>query len=96
MSKLNKTDHGTMSWTEKGSDKVLFVAKTLQCKHCGKHWIPQPGSGRVRGWCMNCHGPICGPGCATCVPEEALLENYEKGRPLDFRSIQVYVPADVP
>jgi len=42
---------------------------TLQCVHCMKHWIVQPGSGRRRGWCTNCNGPLCGgEKCFTCVP----------------------------
>lgn len=41
----------------------------------------------VRGFCTRCCGPVCGPGCADCIPEEQLLENYEKHRPLDFRPI---------
>lgn len=45
----------------------------------------------MRGWCMNCNGPLCGPGCAACVPTEQLLENYEKGRPLDFRPTVSYI-----
>ncbi len=47
-------------------------------------------AGRVmRGFCGRCNGPICSPGCATCVPEEQMLDNIERGRPLDF------VPASV-
>lgn len=44
---------------------------------------------KVRGFCLRCNGPICGPGCAECVPTEQLLENYEHYRPLDFRPIFV-------
>lgn len=50
----------------------------------------------IRGFCTNCMGPVCGPGCAECVPTEQLLENYEKGRPLNFRPTIVSVPAAVP
>lgn len=30
-----------------------------------------------RGWCMNCNGPVCGPGCAECVPVERYLAILE-------------------
>lgn len=53
----------------------------LQCVHCGSHFPRQPGSGKVRGWCVRCHGPICGPGCAACVPYEQQIENIEAGLP---------------
>lgn len=54
---------------------------TLRCVHCGGHWMIRPGSGITRGFCQNCMGPVCGPGCADCVPVELYLENVEKGRP---------------
>lgn len=54
------------------------VADTLQCVHCGGHWIPQRGSGMIRGFCRNCMGPVCGPGCARCVPAERQLELIEQ------------------
>ncbi len=57
---------------------------TLQCVHCGAHWIASPGSGKIRGFCMKCNGPICGPGCVECVPHEQKLENIEKGNPALF------------
>ena len=65
---------------------------TLQCVHCGCHWVASPGSGRVRGYCMNCNGPVCGPGCSKCVPMEQMLENIEQGRALDFKPIRTNVP----
>ena len=92
MGKLNKTDFGHITVCDPGADKPIMVAGTLQCCHCAKHWVPQPGSGRVRGWCMNCNGPVCGPACAKCVPIEQYLENVEKGRAEDFRPTQIFVP----
>lgn len=54
------------------------IADTLQCVHCGAHWIVQPGSGIQRGWCLNCRGPECGAqDCYTCVPFERWLEQME-------------------
>lgn len=90
--KLNKTEHGLVTLLDPGSDRPLLEVKTLQCVHCGGHWIPRPGSGMVRGFCTRCNGPICGPGCAECVPEEQMLENIEKRRALNFRPIVASVP----
>ena len=50
---------------------------------------------KMRGWCMNCAGPVCGPSCAACIPTEVYLENLEKGRPADFKPTQVFVPRDL-
>ncbi len=41
----------------------------------------------VRGFCLRCNGPICGPNCVECVPEEQLLENLEHGREMSFRPV---------
>lgn len=46
---------------------------------------------KIRGFCQNCNGPVCGPSCAACVHVEQLLENLEKGRPLDYKPIIVPV-----
>ena len=101
---------GLATWNDPGADKPLQAVKTAQCCHCGGHFPFEPKlttkfytaeeakklpNKTFRGWCMSCNGPVCGPGCAECVPEEQLLENYEKGRPLDFRPIVVSVPAAV-
>jgi hypothetical protein len=55
------------------------VADTLQCVHCNRHWIPIKGSGRKRGFCRECMGPLCGSKeCMTCVPFEKKLEDQER------------------
>jgi hypothetical protein len=54
------------------------VANTLQCVHCGAHWVPRRGSGITRGFCKRCMGPICGPRCQECVPFEKWLDKVEK------------------
>jgi hypothetical protein len=43
---------------------------TMQCQHCMKHFAVEPGSGRHRGWCTKCSGPLCGAATcmANCVP----------------------------
>jgi hypothetical protein len=62
---------------------TIKEVETRKCVHCGGHFHVSPGSGRIRGWCVNCAGPVCGPQCAECVPEEQLLENLEKGMSLE-------------
>lgn len=94
MANLRRTEHGLVTISDPGSDKPILEAGTLRCCHCGQHWVPKPGSGRVRGWCMNHAAPVCGPGCAECVDVEQLLENIERGRPLDFRPVVVSVSFD--
>lgn len=56
----------------------VTVADTLQCVHCGGHWVPRTGSGRVRGYCSRCNGPVCGRKCAVCVPLERWLDTVER------------------
>lgn len=54
------------------------AGETLQCCHCGKHWLVVRGSGKRRGFCLKCCGPTCGkPGCDRCVPLESRLEFCE-------------------
>lgn len=52
---------------------------TVQCVHCDAHWVIQPGSGKQRGFCMNCGGVTCGKElCETqCRPREQLIEEIE-------------------
>ena len=63
--------------------------ETLQCVHCGMHWRVQPGSGRQRGYCMNCDGPTCGKKvCMTkCVPAEKKIQEME-GRAQLHRALE--------
>lgn len=53
---------------------------TQQCVHCDKHYEYSPGSGKIRGWCYKCDGPVCGPDCAECFPYEKRMDLYEAGR----------------
>ena len=52
---------------------------TLQCCHCGRHWVMQPGSGRRRGYChLRCNSVTCGTAeCSVCVPIEKQLDIAE-------------------
>lgn len=88
---LRKTEGGLMVFNDPGADKPILEVATLSCCHCGGQWVPKPGSGRIRGWCMNCAGPVCGPGCAVCIPTDLYLENIEKGREPTFKPIIVPV-----
>ena len=57
--------------------------ETVQCVHCEMHWKIVPGSGRKRGYCLNCDGLTCGKqACETkCVPAEKMIEEMEgRGR----------------
>ncbi len=86
---LRRTEHGVLTVSDPGADRPLLESKTVQCCHCGGQFVPEPGSGKIRGFCFNCSGPICGSGCVNCVPTEQMLENIEKGRELDFKPIIV-------
>lgn len=45
------------------------VASTLQCPHCGGHFVSRKGSGHRRHFCLNCKGVTCGsPACIPCTP----------------------------
>ena len=46
------------------------VATTLQCPHCGAHFVSRKGSGHRRSFCLRCMGVTCGkPAClTTCTP----------------------------
>jgi len=55
------------------------IADTLQCVHCGGHFVSVKGSGMRRGWCRHCNGITCGSqACDVCVPLEKQLEQIEK------------------
>lgn len=54
------------------------IQETIQCVHCGAHINIVPGSGRERGFCLNCMGVVCGhKNCYECIPEEQMLLNME-------------------
>lgn len=66
------------------------VGHTLQCVHCGAHFLSIRGSGKKRGWCMLCNGVTCSrKKCLLdCVPFEKQLEISEgKKHP----SLQVHI-----
>jgi hypothetical protein len=80
-------DHGLIIISDPGKDKPIAEIKTLQCSHCGGHFPVEPGSGRIRGFCMKCNGPVCGKECAKCIPFEKQLEILEGTRKLHQVSV---------
>jgi hypothetical protein len=52
------------------------VADTLQCPHCGGHFVSRKGSGHRRSFCMHCREVTCGaPRCTSeCTPFTMALE----------------------
>ena len=43
--------------------------ETFLCPHCQRIEVIQPGSGKVRGFCMHCMKPTCGrQECLVCDP----------------------------
>jgi hypothetical protein len=67
----------------------VFEGDTRQCVHCGGHWLYQPGSGNVRGFCFNCNGHFCGPECEECIPEEKQLDIMEGTKKADSVTVPV-------
>jgi hypothetical protein len=54
---------------------------TLQCRHCGAHFVVVKGSGRIRGFCLACMGPTCGARkCIAHSPFEKRLDLVELGK----------------
>ena len=60
--------------------KVVAEGETHLCVHCGLPFRANPGSGRKRGFCLNCMGPVCGAKeCSEiCKPWERQMENMER------------------
>ena len=56
------------------------IASTLQCPHCGGHFVSIAGSGIRRTYCVRCKKVTCGQfSCDECIPFEAKLEFIEGG-----------------
>jgi hypothetical protein len=74
---------------------------TVQCVHCGRHWIFQRAvleaiKGGL-GFCARCNGITCGESCQSCVPQEQQLENMEAFRPdwRTYRPVRVAIPRKI-
>lgn len=71
--------HGNFSIVDPSATITVLEGDTLQCCHCGCVWIPIKGSGKKRGYCLNCNQVTCGkPECIECFPYEKKLEIIEK------------------
>ena len=56
------------------------VADTIQCVHCGMHWVMLRGvEATLPRYCSKCDGLVCPnkPECTECVPAEKRLELRE-------------------
>lgn len=63
------------------------VAETMQCCHCGGHFVYRKGSGTDRGFCTLCNQMTCGKkACDPHVPFEKKLDLLEQnyGKTLEF------------
>lgn len=57
------------------------IADTIQCCHCGSHFVSVKGSGIDRGFCMLCKAVTCGKKeCDPCYPFEKRMEDFESGK----------------
>jgi len=87
MASTVRKPHGYGVWTSPDARPV--EKDTLQCCHCNKHWFVEPGSGKTRGFCINCMGPHCGgPACVSCTPFEKQLAAWEARDKL-FREMEL-------
>lgn len=56
------------------------VASLVQCCHCAAHFEIVRGSGRIRGFCLQCNKVTCGKeSCNICLPIEVRLD-FQEGR----------------
>ena len=70
---------GFAEWT--GGDAPAVARDCLCCCHCSKHFFVTPGSGKKRGYCMNCGQVTCGQKkCDTCIHWKKKLELIEAGK----------------
>jgi hypothetical protein len=72
--------HGTIIIVDPDAPREVQL-DTLQCCHCQRIWVVQPGSGKRRGFCLKCNQVTCGSeACGECVPFEKKIELYEAGK----------------
>lgn len=62
------TDHRATTHADIfGKDhKLINEEDWMTCAHCYYGWKVAPGSGRTRGWCFECKGPLCMRGPDHC------------------------------
>lgn len=54
----------------------MEVATTLQCPHCGSHFVSRKGSGHRRTWCMKCEAVTCGR--VECDPCSNFIDTLKR------------------
>lgn len=77
---LDRVRHAAGAIMHDGGSQAgwTVISESVQCVHCGAHITIEPGSGRERGFCLNCMGVVCGhQNCWECIPEEQMLLNME-------------------
>jgi hypothetical protein len=80
---MKSNPFGNVKYEPKASGAFIVdgqeVASTLQCCHCGRHFVSIKGSGKKRGFCLHCNKVTCGNSkCDICIPFEKQLEMMEK------------------
>lgn len=71
--------HGVIIITDPALNREIHM-DAMSCVHCQELWVVVPGSGKTRGFCLKCMGPICGEKCAECTgPWEKRMERIEAG-----------------
>lgn len=81
---MKNNPFGEVKFERKPSGAFLIngeeVAHTIQCGHCGCHFVSVKGSGKVRGFCLKCMKATCGKvECDICITSERKLEIIELG-----------------
>lgn len=71
--------HSYAVWQDRESDRKV-ESDALQCCHCAAHFWVNKGSGKRRGYCMNCGAVTCGnPACGPCVHWKKKIELIDSG-----------------
>ena len=81
--KPGDTEYRDAQWVRKPHGSIQLdgqeVAVTLQCPHCGGHFVSRTGSGVKRSYCLKCAAVTCGgPQCRECNPWEKQMEAIER------------------
>lgn len=79
--KFERQPSGHILVVDPDSNQQVEVAVTLQCCHCGGHFVSVRGSGVTRGFCLRCRTVTCGAQkCDQCYPFEQQLADVEAGK----------------
>lgn len=88
---MSKLVSGT--FTETDLYGKITEGETVSCVHCQETWRKTKGSEKMRGFCQQCRGFVCGLKCAVCIPIELRIENIEAGRPENTPApVRILVP----